>query len=58
MSKARAIVSVPSGHRTKWVVVVLWIVILGVAGPLAGKLMGAEHNDAKSWLRAPEAPHR
>ena len=52
MSKARAIVSVPSGRRTKWVVVVLWIVILGVAGPLAGKLMGAEHNDAKSWLPA------
>ena len=52
MSKARAIVSVPSGRRTKWVVLVLWIVILGVAGPLAGKLMGAEHNDAKSWLPA------
>ena len=52
MRKARAIVSVPSGRRTKWVVLVLWIVILGVAGPLAGKLMGAEHNDAKSWLPA------
>ncbi len=52
MSKARAIVSVPSGRRTKWVVLVLWIVILGVAGPLAGKLMNAEKNDAKSWLPA------
>ena len=52
MSKARAIVSVPSGRRTKWVVLVLWIVILGVAGPMAGKLMGAEHNDSKSWLPA------
>src|SRR6266851_1057279 len=52
MSKARAIVSVPSGRRTKWVVLVLWIVILAVAGPLAGKLMGAEKNDAQAWLPA------
>ncbi len=52
MRKARAMVSVPSGRRAKWVVLVLWIIILAVAGPLAGKLMGAEHNDAKSWLPA------
>jgi len=52
MSKARAIVSVPAGRRTKWAVLVLWIVILAVAGPLAGKLMGAEKNDAQAWLPA------
>ena len=52
MSRARAIVSVPAGRRTKWAVLVLWIVILAVAGPLAGKLMGAEKNDAQAWLPA------
>jgi putative drug exporter of the RND superfamily len=50
MSKARAIVGFPSGRRGKWVVLVLWIVILAVAGSLAGKLTGAEKNDAQSWL--------
>ena len=52
MSKARAIVSFPSGRRGKWVVLVLWIVILAVGGSLAGKLTGAEKNDAQSWLPA------
>jgi putative drug exporter of the RND superfamily len=50
MSKARAIVGFPGGRRGKWVVLVLWIVILAVAGSLAGKLTGAEKNDAQSWL--------
>jgi putative drug exporter of the RND superfamily len=52
MTKARAIVSVPAGRRTKWAVLALWIVLLAVAGPLAGKLMGAEKNDAQAWLPA------
>src|SRR5215472_15152288 len=47
-----AIASLPSGRRAKWAVLVLWIIIAVVAGPLAGKLMGAEKNDAKSWLPA------
>jgi RND superfamily putative drug exporter len=33
-------------------VLVLWVAILAVAGPLAGKLMGAEKNDAQAWLPA------
>ena len=32
MSKARVIVGFPGGRRAKWVVLVLWIVILAVAG--------------------------
>ena len=52
MSKARAIISFPGGRRGKWVVLVLWIVILAVGGSLAGKLTGAEKNDAQSWLPA------
>jgi RND superfamily putative drug exporter len=52
MSKARAIIRFPSGRRGKWVVLVLWIVILFVGGSLAGKLTAAEKNDAQSWLPA------
>ncbi|HEV2241479.1 MAG TPA: MMPL family transporter [Streptosporangiaceae bacterium] len=50
MNKARAIIGFPSGRRGKWVVLILWILILAVAGSLAGKLTGAEKNDAQSWL--------
>ncbi|MFE7749658.1 MMPL family transporter [Streptomyces sp. NPDC057428] len=38
------------GGRTKWLVVVFWIVVLVLAAPLAGKLTGAQDNDAASWL--------
>src|ERR1700760_3159597 len=43
-------VSVPAGRRTKWLVLVFWVVVVVVAGPLSGKLTGAEKNDAQSWL--------
>src|SRR5262245_945153 len=52
MSKASAIVRFPGGRRTKWVVLVFWLIVVAVAGPLSGKLTGAEKNDAKSWLPA------
>jgi RND superfamily putative drug exporter len=38
------------GRRTKWLVLVFWIVLVAVAGPFAGKLTGAQKNDAKNWL--------
>jgi putative drug exporter of the RND superfamily len=50
MSVLRRIVQVPSGHRTKWLVLVFWLAIVVVAGPLSGKLMGAEKNDSSAWL--------
>jgi RND superfamily putative drug exporter len=52
MSRARAIAAIPSGRRTKWAVVVFWLIIVAVTGPLAGKLTGAEKNDASAWLPA------
>ena len=52
MSRARAIAAIPSGRRTKWAVVVFWLIIVAVIGPLAGKLTGAEKNDASAWLPA------
>jgi RND superfamily putative drug exporter len=50
MSRARAIITIPSGRRTKWAVLVFWLIVVAAMGPLAGKLMGAEKNDAPSWL--------
>jgi RND superfamily putative drug exporter len=52
MSRARTIATFPAGRRTKWIVLAFWIIVVVVAGPLSGKLMGAEKNDATSWLPA------
>jgi len=38
------------GRRSKWLVLALWIVVLAVAGPMAGKLTGVEKNDNSAWL--------
>jgi RND superfamily putative drug exporter len=46
----RGIAHLVCGRVSKWVVLVLWLVLLAVAGPLAGKLTGAEKNDATAWL--------
>src|SRR5438034_6541227 len=52
MRRVSAIVRVPGGRRAKWLVLVFWLLVVAVAGPLAGKLTGAEKNDAKAWLPA------
>ncbi len=52
MSRARTIITLASGRRAKWAVVVFWLIIVAVAGPLSGKLTGAEKNDSSSWLPA------
>ena len=38
------------GRRTKYLVVVFWILVVAALGSLAGKLQGAEKNDASSYL--------
>jgi putative drug exporter of the RND superfamily len=50
MSRLRKIAAIPAGSWTKWVVVGFWVVVLVLAFPLSGKLMGAEKNDLKYWL--------
>jgi RND superfamily putative drug exporter len=50
MSGTRRIAALPCGRWTKWVVLVFWIAVFAVAGPLAGKLNSAQQNDASSWL--------
>jgi RND superfamily putative drug exporter len=39
-----------TGRRTKYVVVLFWLVLVAIAAPLAGKLTNVEKNEAKSWL--------
>ncbi|WP_051829715.1 MULTISPECIES: MMPL family transporter [Streptomyces] len=50
MSPTRNLAALPCGRRSKWVVLAVWLVLLLAVGPLAGKLMGAEDNQASSWL--------
>src|SRR5664280_956402 len=38
------------GKRSKWVVLVVWVVIMGLAGGASTKLMSVEKNDAISFL--------
>jgi putative drug exporter of the RND superfamily len=51
-SVAHRLAAVPSGRRMKYVVVVFWLAVIAVGGTLAGKLQGAEKNDASAWLPA------
>jgi putative drug exporter of the RND superfamily len=52
MSTVRRIAEIPAGRWSKWLVIGFWVVIVVLAGPLAGKLTGAEKNDASAWLPA------
>jgi RND superfamily putative drug exporter len=53
MTKVGArLAGIPAGSWTKWIVVGFWLVVLMIALPLSGKLMGAEKNDASAWLPA------
>ena len=38
------------GRWSKWIVLALWVVVLAIAGPLAGKLTGVQKNDNAAWL--------
>ncbi|GAA5017052.1 MMPL family transporter [Kitasatospora paranensis] len=50
MSPSAKLAALPCGRRSKWIVLVVWLVLLIAAVPLAGKLTGAENNEATSWL--------
>jgi RND superfamily putative drug exporter len=38
------------GRWTKWVVLIFWIAVFAVAGPLSAKLNSAQQNDSSAWL--------
>jgi RND superfamily putative drug exporter len=42
----------PCGRRSKYLVLVFWVIVIALTAPLAGKLMGAEKNDASAYLPA------
>ncbi|PZS03996.1 MAG: hypothetical protein DLM56_07805, partial [Pseudonocardiales bacterium] len=48
--QAPTLAGAPTGRRTKWLFLLLWIGLMVVVSPLAGKLGDAENNDASSWL--------
>jgi RND superfamily putative drug exporter len=50
MGAVRRLASIPAGRWGKWVVLGFWVVVVAVAGPLAGKLNSAQQNDASAWL--------
>jgi RND superfamily putative drug exporter len=52
MNALRALARVPGGRRTKWLVLIFWLLVVAALGPLAGKLTNAEKNDASAWLPA------
>jgi RND superfamily putative drug exporter len=52
LSRAARIAAWPCGRRTKYLVLVFWILVIAVTGPLSSKLMGAEKNDASAYLPA------
>jgi putative drug exporter of the RND superfamily len=39
-----------TGRRTKFLTLVFWLLLVGVAGPLSGKLTDAQENDVAAWL--------
>jgi len=51
-SRASRIAALPCGRRTKYVVLAFWVVVLLATFSQAGKLMGAEKNDASAYLPA------
>ncbi len=49
-ARAHRLARLPSGRRTKYLVLAFWIVVIALTGSLAGKLQGAEKNDASAYL--------
>ena len=50
MNGLRMVVTIASGRRTKWAVLVFWLIMLGIFGSLSAKLTGAEQNNIQAWL--------
>jgi len=49
---ARSAAQLPGGRRTKFAVIVVWLVVAMVLGPLSGKFEDAQQNDTADYLPA------
>ena len=47
---ASRLISIVTGRKLKFVIVVFWLLVVAVTSGLAGKLTGAEKNDASAYL--------
>lgn len=50
MSVLKQLVALPAGKVAKWIVVVVWIGLVGVGGGFAAQLQDVQKNDTKTWL--------
>jgi RND superfamily putative drug exporter len=50
--RSRRLIGAICGRRSKYLVVVFWLLVIAGTGSLAGKLQGAEKNDASAYLPA------
>lgn len=48
--RLRRLATLPAGRRTKWVVLLAWVVVLVVAATPAGRFEDAQQNEATSFL--------
>ena len=44
------IVTLPSGRRAKWMILVLWLAVMAITGSFAGSLPQIENNNAIAYL--------
>ncbi len=44
------LISIVCGRKSKYLIVAFWVLVVALTGGLAGKLQGAEKNDASSYL--------
>jgi RND superfamily putative drug exporter len=52
------IAAIPSGRRTKWLVVAGWVLVVAFATIVAGRIGDVETNDERNWLPADAASTR
>ncbi|MEI7888793.1 MAG: MMPL family transporter [Actinomycetes bacterium] len=49
-NKLDKIITFPGTRLGRWVVIVLWVVLMGALGPASGKLEQVQKNEQSSWL--------